>query len=65
MKKAEDLDGLTPEKYGNRKAKAADIQDLNTRLFYVLISKNRLSGTSTFADLITDFELFVHIIASI
>ena len=65
MKKAEDLDGLAPEQYGNRKAKAADIHDLNTRLFYVLIRKNRLSGTGTFADLIADFDLFVHIIASI
>ena len=34
---AENLDVLAPEQYGIRKAKAADIQALNTRLFYDLI----------------------------
>ena len=33
MSQADTLDGISPERYGKRKAKAADIQALNTRLF--------------------------------
>ena len=34
MKKIEDLDSLDPYKYGTQEVKAADIQALNTCLFY-------------------------------
>ena len=37
MSQAEILDGIAREQYGSRKAKAADIQALKTRLFYDLI----------------------------
>ena len=34
MQRAEECHGIAPEQYGSRKKKAADIQALNTRLFY-------------------------------
>ena len=37
MRKSEELNALTPQKYGIRKEKAADIHALNTHLFYYLI----------------------------
>ena len=33
METVEQINALTPEQYGTRKAKAADIQALNTRIF--------------------------------
>ena len=36
MKTSKYFKALAPEQYGSRKAKAADIQALNTRLFYKL-----------------------------
>ena len=36
MNTEEELDALDPEKYDSRKSKAADIQAINTMLFYDL-----------------------------
>ena len=60
MSQAEILDGIAPLKYGIRKAKSADIQALNTRLFYDLIKQNRIQGTSIFAGIVSNYELVVH-----
>ena len=57
---AENIDGLAPKKYRSQKSKAADIQALNTRLFYDLIRKNRIPATSIFADLVSNYDLVVH-----
>ena len=38
------LEGITPEQYGSRREKAADIQALKTRLFYELIRKKNPSN---------------------
>ena len=37
MKYTEVLEGISPERYGSRKFQAAEVQDLNTRLFYDLV----------------------------
>ena len=39
--KEEEIDALSPKQYGRRKVKAADIQELNTRLFNELISSDK------------------------
>ena len=61
--KSEYLYGIAPKQYGSRKAKADDIQSLKTRLLYDLIRQKRLSHKSTFADLISNYDLLVHIIS--
>ena len=45
MNTAEELNTLTPEQYGIRKAKASNIQSLNTRLFYDLTRLKRIPVT--------------------
>ena len=40
MSKAEILEGLAPKQYGSQKSKEANIQALNTRLFYDIIRQN-------------------------
>ena len=40
MIQAKNLDGLTPEQYGSRKAKAVDIQVLNN-IFFMISSGKR------------------------
>ena len=65
MSQAEILDELTPEQYGRRKEKAAYIQALNTRLFYDLIRQKRIPFTSTFVDIVSNYDLVVHSIASL
>ena len=37
MEKVEELDSLSPEKYGSQKDKFTDIQALNTQIFYDFI----------------------------
>ena len=65
MSKSENLYGLSPEQYYIQKAKVADIQDLNTRLFYYLIIKKRIPATIIFADLLYNYDLVVYSIASL
>ena len=61
----ETLDGISPEQYGSRKAKDANTQALNTRLFYDLIRQKRIPATSISADLVSKYDLVVHSIASL
>ena len=63
MKTAKDLDVLAPEQYGSRKAKAIDIQALNTRLFYDITSLKKIPATSSFADLVSKYNCIVHSIS--
>ena len=65
MTQAENLDRIAPEKYGIRKAKSVDTQSLNTRLFYDLIRQKRILETSILADLLSNYNLVVHSIASL
>lgn len=57
MRNAEAINGLAPEQYGSRSFKAADIQALNTRLFYDLVRLKRIPATSTFVDLVSSVQL--------
>ena len=65
MSQAKTLDGLAPEQYGSWKAKAAEIQEINTRLFYDLIRQKIIPATSMFANLVSNYDLVVHSIASL
>ena len=65
MVNSEELYGLYPEQYDICRAKAAGIQALNTRLLYELIRQNRIYASSTFFDLISNWDLLVHIISFI
>ena len=65
MGEVEDLGALAPDQCVIRIAKAANTQALNTRLFYELIRLKRVSATSKFADLISNYDLVVHKVLSI
>ena len=65
MSKDETFDGLAPEQYGSLKSKEEDIQSLNTRLLYDLIRKYIIPATIIFADLVSNYYLAVHSIASL
>ena len=62
-KTAKYLDVLALEQYGSRKAKAADIQALNIRLLYDLTRLERIPSTSTFTDIVSNYDIVVHIIS--
>ena len=64
MRKAEKFNTLSPEQYGSIKAKAEDIQALNTRHLYDIIRLKRLTATRTLSYLISNYDLVVHSIAS-
>ena len=63
--KAENLEVLSHKKYGIRKAKIADIQARNTRIFYDIIRQDITPSPSIFVDLVSNYDLLVHIIASL
>eukprot|EP00957_Ditylum_brightwellii_P201642 15326568-Ditylum_brightwellii.AAC.2 len=65
MELAEGNGGIAEEQYGSRKHKAADIQALNTRLFYDYVRLERTPATSPFIDLVSNYDLVVHSIASL
>ena len=65
MRKPENINALAPEKYRSKKSKAADIQALNTHLFYGIIILKRVPYTWTFTDIISNYNRLVHIIASL
>eukprot|EP00957_Ditylum_brightwellii_P074988 5698875-Ditylum_brightwellii.AAC.1 len=65
MARAEEIQGVAQEQYGSRKQKAADIQALNTRLFYDYVLMEKTPAISTFIDLVSNYNLVVHSIASL
>eukprot|EP00957_Ditylum_brightwellii_P028608 2161638-Ditylum_brightwellii.AAC.1 len=65
MARAEEIQGVAQEQCGSRKQKAADIQALNTRLFYDYALMEKTPATSTFIDLVSNYNLVVHNIASL
>ena len=65
MRKSEELRALYPKQYTIRKRKASDINALNTQLFYNIIRLKRVPATSTFADLVSNYGIVVHRIASL
>ena len=65
MRKEEDMGRLSPKQYGSRASKTADIQALNTRLFYYIVLLKRSTATSAFADLVSNYDLVLHSIADL
>ena len=65
MRKAEDMEGLAPEQYGSCALKPAYIQALNMRIFYDIVLLKHAPATSVFADLVSNYDLVLHSIASL
>ena len=65
LQRAEECGGLAPEQYGSRKHKAADVQALNTRLFFDYVRLRRCHAVAEFIDLKSNYDLVVHSIASL
>eukprot|EP00957_Ditylum_brightwellii_P079674 6058735-Ditylum_brightwellii.AAC.1 len=65
MQHAEECHGIAPEQYGSKKKKAADIQALNTRLFYDYVQLKRTPVTSLFIDLVSNYDLVAHNITTL
>ena len=65
MSQYKNLDRIASEQYDIRKSKAAEIQALTTRLFYDITRKNRILVTSIFLDLVSNYDMVVHSIASL
>ena len=57
------MEGLSLEQYGIRASKSADIQALNTRLFYYIVLLKCTPATSVFAEIISNYDLVLHRIA--
>ena len=65
MCKAKNLDGLDPEQYGTRKSKEEDIQSPNTRKFYDLTRQKRTPATRILTEIVSNYDLLAHSIASL
>ena len=65
MELAGDFMVISMEQYGSRKKHATDIQALNTKLYYDLIIMEQTPTTSTLIDIVSNYDLVVHIIASL
>ena len=63
MKIAEELYDLSLELYRTRKEMAAYIQAINTSLFYELKRLKRVPAISNFVDLVSNYNLVLHIIS--
>ena len=62
---AETLDGIYPEQYEICKAKYADTQALNTKLFYKHIWQKRIPAKIILSGLVSNYELMFHRIVSL
>eukprot|EP00957_Ditylum_brightwellii_P057837 4386020-Ditylum_brightwellii.AAC.1 len=65
MRSAEIIQGIAPEQFGSRQKKSADLQALHTRLFYDYTLLKKHPGTSLFIDLVSNYDLVVHSIATL
>eukprot|EP00957_Ditylum_brightwellii_P022700 1712325-Ditylum_brightwellii.AAC.1 len=65
MRRAEIMHGIAPEQFGSRREKSADLQALNTRLFYDYTLLKKHPDTSLFIDLVSNYDLVVHSIATL
>eukprot|EP00957_Ditylum_brightwellii_P178897 13626967-Ditylum_brightwellii.AAC.1 len=64
MRWAEISNGVTPEQFGSRRRKSADLQALSTRLFYGYTLLKKHPSTNLFIDLVSNYNLVVHSIAT-
>eukprot|EP00957_Ditylum_brightwellii_P028946 2186617-Ditylum_brightwellii.AAC.1 len=60
MHRVEIIGVIAMEQYGSRKNQAADLQALNTRLFFDYAKLECKPATSTFVDLVSYYNLVVH-----
>ena len=65
MELAGDFMVISMEQYGSRKKHATDIQAMNTKLYYDLIIMEHTPTTSNLIDIVSNYDLVVHIIASL
>ena len=65
MRKADRINVLAPEQYGSHTVKAAEIQALNTKMFYDLIMLKRLPYISVFVYLVSKYNIILKNIASL
>ena len=65
MINVEDMEGLAPEQYRSHASKAAEIQALDTMIFYDIVLLKNTPATSIFAVLVSKYDLFLHSIASL
>eukprot|EP00957_Ditylum_brightwellii_P029445 2225480-Ditylum_brightwellii.AAC.1 len=65
MRRAETCDDMAPEQFGSRRQKSANLQALNTRLYYDHILLKRVPATSVFIDLAFSYDLVVPNIAAL
>eukprot|EP00957_Ditylum_brightwellii_P070968 5393097-Ditylum_brightwellii.AAC.1 len=65
MAKKEANGSIAPEQFGGRVFHSAAIQALNVRMFYDQVKLTKIPATSTFIDLVSNYDLVVHSIASL
>eukprot|EP00957_Ditylum_brightwellii_P200605 15292933-Ditylum_brightwellii.AAC.1 len=65
MQRAKACNGIALEQFGSRRQKSADLQALNTQLYYDHLLLQRIPATSVFIDLVSNYNLVVHNIASL
>eukprot|EP00957_Ditylum_brightwellii_P125082 9534376-Ditylum_brightwellii.AAC.1 len=65
MRQAEIIHGVAPVQFRSRRKKSEDLQVLSTRLFYDYTLLQKHPGTSLFIDLVSEYDLIVHSIATL
>eukprot|EP00957_Ditylum_brightwellii_P143857 10961713-Ditylum_brightwellii.AAC.1 len=65
MRRAEACIGVAPEQFKSQHNKSADLQALNTRLFYDHVLLKKIPSTSVSIDLVSNYDLVVDNIASL
>eukprot|EP00957_Ditylum_brightwellii_P083131 6320712-Ditylum_brightwellii.AAC.1 len=65
MKKAEAQKGIAREQFGGRVGHSPDLQSLNIRIFYDQIILQQKPASSTFIDLVSNYDLVTHSIGSL
>eukprot|EP00957_Ditylum_brightwellii_P202773 15331772-Ditylum_brightwellii.AAC.1 len=65
MQRAEACGGVAAEQFGSQQFKSADLQALNTRLFYDHILLQKIPANNIFIDLVSNYYLMVHSITSL
>eukprot|EP00957_Ditylum_brightwellii_P034153 2588573-Ditylum_brightwellii.AAC.1 len=65
MQKAEECLGVVIKQFHSRKFKSANLHALNTGLFYDCVLLKRTPTTSLFVNLVSNYDLVAHNIASL
>eukprot|EP00957_Ditylum_brightwellii_P047340 3596844-Ditylum_brightwellii.AAC.1 len=65
MRRAEACGGVASEQFGSQRNKSAGLHALNAHLFYDHVLLQKIPSTSVFIDLVSNYDLVVHNIASL